>query len=1061
MNSHYPDTAPALVSPIVEQETLSAFVVLAMLLQARMALAPGLPSGDVPIDDLESWLDEHWQADADIWWEEQSAELSAQLRELLVLQVRARARRRGAPRAEIEALLPDTDPVVASVSLVTDAGEQVRMPGFLALSHNLFDDEDAFALYGLGTAVWFDKHQSLADTLLTYLDTESCWQQAVTEQERAALADAATIDLTLTPLEMPLEDYLLGDIRLLQRQLILKALAAEEGAVAAVALEPFFEQLQGSVAEAIGALRKDLSPDWLRNLSPDEAGQLEALNKTVIESEEQLAEHSGHSDFHSYAEHRIGLWLTDQGFPTVTAEDVQLHIKHDFTPDAPLQVVTLLEWVCGGLYHGEHLVVTIADEGLRDALSEAGVLTLAEELQLHQGYIEKVEHSYASDWTRHLLGKALEARLQLAMQAADFQGIDRQAVGLFADAMEQSYAGNVNVAVLSINGEMLLTDHLYLYNDDIHVLYAPGSPAGDLQAFHSSGEMSFALGALTAMQQGRDYLVEHVQHAHRPALARYLQLIARLPQEWSRETINVQARDIDGWDQVVQHWTDLRVLKILDDLEPVRPPVYEMPDATVQRRVVDIDHELRVLMADYKAVAEVPTFMAYARQQVSERINRYPGNSGGWIDADTVQVELEDGVRQSLTQVVAGGYPADFNFKDFARITSIVGQDLSHLSNEDIDGYIRAAKLGEGYCAEIRSSYLDPDGEAESRPLELHRHITGMKIQRDCLVAMQTNFLSYVYTSWLKPACMSFHQGSFVDDCKLSELKINGVGVPGGYLLQPSQASEYMPPSKEQGTLIYLSDGPGGNYLYTVNEFVEQWRGDAMQEWVFEHVSGDDERLIHELNEGVRNDDFDDDSGDKGNARISDSLQVLYEIRDLSIALRRRVKRFLAEAARDAYNAARRITKEVFWLVGLVADVIALVVPPVAIVMGFIKAGVGLYRSVVALLDGDKTAALFALFKAILDLPGVTGVLKSYGTRLFSQGSKLWSSLFPGPSSALSVWLKQQYQTLKTMYEKHKILLDAGSLPTKQLYGEYEQELTWFTQWSADQLEAGAPNALT
>lgn len=1051
MSSHFPLAVPSVVSPVADQQVLSAFVVLTLLLQARMALAPGLPPRDAPIDEPERWLDDQWQSVADQWWAQESAGVAEQLRALLTLQVRARALRRGAPRADIEALLPDADPSIASVSLVTEAGEEIPVPGFLVLRHSQFDDEESFILHGVGASVWFDTLPRMTASLLAYLRTDGCWQQALTEQARVVLAHAGAVELRLTPLAVPLETFLIDAMRWLQRQLVIKALATEQTGEAAVTLDAWFEQLQGSVVEVMGALRTDLSPDWLRNLSHAEAEQIASLEQAVGEAEAQLAQQSGTGDFHDYAGRRIGLWLTDLGFPALPADEVQLHITHDFTPDAPLQVVSLLEWVCGGAYHGERLTVTIQHEGLRVALGQGGVSTLADELQLQQGYVEQVEQAYASDWIKHLLGKALQARLQLAWQAADFQGIDRRAIALFEQAAQPSYAGTVNVAWLAINGEMLLTDHLYLYNDDIHVLYAPGSPAGDVQAFTSSGQLSFALGALTATPNGRDYLVEHVQHAQRPALTRYLRQIARLPQEWSHETITVHARDIEGWQQLLQHWTDLRVLKIVDDLEPVRPPVHGKPDEALQRRVVDLDHELRVLMTDYQAAAEVQTFMAYSRDQVSERINRYPGNPGGWIDADTVLVELEDGVRQSLTHVVAAGYPAAFNFKDFARISSSVGQDLSHLDVQAIDGYIRAAKLGEGYCAMIRSSYLDPEGDAESRPLELHRHITGMKIQRDCLLALQSGRLSRAHARWLTPVCMRFHQGSFVEDCRLAELKINGAGVVGGYLLQSSQA---------QGTLIYLSDGPQGGYLYTAGDFVEQWRGDAMQDWVYEHVTVDDELLIRELNEDVRNDDVDDDSGETGDFRIVQALQVLYNIRDLSVALRQRIKRLLAEAQRDAYSAARRITQEVFRLVGLVADVVALAFPPARIVLGFIKAGVGLYNSLVALRDGDRTAALLALLKGVGNLPGLTDVLKVYGNRLFDQGSKLWSTLFPGPPSRLSLWLKQQYQTLKTMYEKHDVLLDAGRLPTKQLYGEFEQELRWFTQLSVNQQKPGTPHAL-
>ncbi|MBF8754930.1 dermonecrotic toxin domain-containing protein [Pseudomonas guariconensis] len=988
-------------------------------------------------------MDEHWQVDADHWWAEQSPLLGEQLRALLTLQVRFRALRRGAPRQDIEALLPEADPVWGTVSLRTEAGEQVRIPGFLVLSHNLADDEEPFVLYGLGAGVWFDHHQRMTDTLLAYLRTDRCWTRSLCAQARAALADATSVELSLRPLQVPAEVYLLDDMRSLQRRLVIDGLAAaRDDNDAAVALAPLFEQLQGTVADAVGVLRQDQTPHWLRYLPPGESEQLAMRHQAVIETETQLAEQSQHSDFYAYARERLGHWLAAKGFPELSVEQVQLHLRHDFTADAPQHMVSLLEWVCGGAYHGERLALAIQHEGLRNALGAEGVGSLANELQLHRGYVEHVERTYSRDSIRHLLGKALDAKLQLARQAADFQGLDRKAVRLLEQAAQDTWAQpsderKINVARLYINGEILLTDHLYLYNDDIHVLYAPGSPSGDLQAFNSSGHMSFAVGALSAMPAGRDYLIKHVRHADRPALTRYLKLVANLPQEWSRETIKVHPQDVDGWQQVIQHWTELRVMKVLDDLEEIKPVVPAKPDETLQRRVNDIDHELRVLMTDYQVAAEVPTFMAYARERVSERINRYPGNQGGWIDADTVLVELEDGVRQSLTQVAASGYPADFNFRDFARLTSTIGQDLSHLDTRAIDGYIRAAKLGEGYCEEIRKSYLDPEGDDQSRPLELHRHITGMKIQRDCLVELQSGRLSEAHARWLRPVCMAFHRGSFVTDCKLATLKINNASVVGGYLLQSSEA---------RGTLVYLSDGPGGRHLFTVEDFVKQWQADTMQDWIFEHVSVDDELLIHQLNEDVRNDISKDASGDKANARIAKSLEVLYNIDDLSVALRQRIKRLLADAERDAYSAARRITQEVFWLVGLAADVIALAFPPARIVLGFINVGARLYRSLVALRDGDKTAALLSLLGAVASVPGFTEVVKFYGTQLFDRGSKLWSTLFRGESSALSVWVKNQFEVLKAFYERHEVFKELGSGAVGSLNDRFDEELSWYTQ---------------
>ena len=153
------------------------------------------------------------------------------------------------------------------------------------------------------------------------------------------------------------------------------------------------------------------------------------LHQVVNETERQLAEQTQHSDFYTYASQQLDAWLTAKGFAQLSAEQVRLHVRHDFTADAPPQMVSLLEWVCGGAYHGKRLAMTIQHEGLRKALGDQGVWSLANELQLHRGYVEHVEQTYALDENRYLLSRALDARLQLARQAADFRALIAERCG--------------------------------------------------------------------------------------------------------------------------------------------------------------------------------------------------------------------------------------------------------------------------------------------------------------------------------------------------------------------------------------------------------------------------------------------------------------------------------------------------------------------------------------------------------------------------------------------------------------------------------------------------------
>ncbi|MDH0303051.1 MULTISPECIES: hypothetical protein [unclassified Pseudomonas] len=1018
-------------TPAADPEVLGALAILAMTLQAHFALAPALSGLEhVP----------QWQADTEQWWLQHAPVLQEQLRELLKLHVRAWGMRHGAPRADIEALLPDgyEEPLHGRVTLRTDSDVQVCIPGCLALVHELDDAEEPFVLFGLGLGVWFDGRQRNASDLLECLQADCHWLIAVSEEEREALRVAQSVEMQLEPLAVPLEHQLLMDMQSLHERLVMQALSTADADVdAAVALEPLLQGIQQQVAAALADYRQAQSPEWLRNLSKDQREQLIQLNQQLADAENRFSEQSGHSDFYAYAEHQVGIRLTQMGLGHIAPADVELKVTHDFTPDAPAQVVTLMEWVCSEAYHGDRLSVEVQHDELRDALGVADLARMADELQLRQRYADWFEEVYQKEWIQNLLGQALDAKLRLALQAADFQGLDRRAVALLEAALEEDWSHKqITVGWLWINGEMLLTDHLHLSDQDIHVLYAPGSPSGDLQVFQSEFAMSSEIGALSATPQGRDYLSGHVERAQRPALNRFLKRVERIPQEWSGHTVVVGVEDITGWSQLLKRWTDLRVLKVCDDLEAIRPERFANPDDTVLRRVHALDHELRVLLVDYQTVAQVPTFMAHAREQVSARINQYPGNQGGWIDSDTVLVELDMGVRQSLTQVAAAGYPEDFNFNDFARLSSTVGQDLSHLNRQAIGGYIRAVRLGQEYCKVIGDSYLDPGAEGRSRPMELHRHLLGMKLQRDCLLELQRGVLGDEHAAWLETVCMRFHDGSFIEDCKLAELKVNGASIVEGYLLQSE---------KTKGSLIYLSDGPEGRCLFTVQDFVDRWREEGMQDWIYEHIAIDDEEAIRALNERVRNADGEDESNAEGDELIARSLQVRHNIDDLSAALRHKVRRLLAEAARDAYSAARRITQSVLSLLELVGEFVAVAFPPARVVMSFIRAGRAFYQSVVALGDGDRTAALVALLKGMASLPGATGLMKVYGEKLIAHGSRLWNTWFPGPSSRLSIWLKDLHERLKSLYASYEMRLGATWEAGKALHEGFAEELIWFT----------------
>lgn len=130
---------------------------------------------------------------------------------------------------------------------------------------------------------------------------------------------------------------------------------------------------------------------------------------------------------------------------------------------------------------------------------------------------------------------------------------------------------------------------------------------------------------------------------------------------------------------------------------------------------------------------------------------------------------------------------------------------------------MRERTIQKNYQAELERLYLRDDERIDTPALELHRFLLGLTMQRDCLVEIMRGSLEDpAHVQWLSKVCTQFNEGSFIEDCNLAELMINGCPVQGAYLLESDAA---------RGTLVYLSDGPQGRSLLTAWDFAQQWQG--------------------------------------------------------------------------------------------------------------------------------------------------------------------------------------------------------------------------------------------
>ncbi|MEN5240427.1 MULTISPECIES: dermonecrotic toxin domain-containing protein [Pseudomonas] len=1006
-----------------QDDVLGALALSTLALQAQLSSAPRPP------EEVEQW------------WSEQSEVLSRQLQHHVELELQAWAIQRRSERLAIEALLPNdqANPVIASVSLRTQDDMSIRIPGCVAMLAPGADSEAPKVVYGLGLGKWFAIDQNLAEQMLWGLKQDQQWLANLLPEEHEALSSADSVELEFEPLGEPFEDYLIRDMQGLQAWLVEQALQEEAGDIeSAVSMYPLVERTQKAVADLFESFRRRRMPEWMRYLSDQERERIAELDKALTQAQEALVQHTKHTDFHGYALETMNEWLMAAGVTGTSAQDIELHVSHDFVAEAQTQTTSLLEWVCGGAYLGGRLQVECASEELRDVLTPEHLVQMAQALDLQASYAEMVENAYQGDIADALLHETLDAKLRLAIQAADYQGLDRRGVALLEAALENDWTGlSMEISGLSIlhdDHQFALTDHLCLSNDNGYLLYAPGSPKGDFRFFTSLEALSFGVGELTASAQGHAYLLKHGLHDERLELGKFLQLIQRLPSAWSEQTVALQDAQAEGWEEVVGTWAVMKKEKIQDDLKAIRPEVYPHGDAIKLQRVTDLGHEMRVLALEYQAAVKVPTAEVYFRKAADDLLN--VGGVGPWIDPDTVVVEQRNGKRQALVSLLIESGESFFTPR-VAGLHSTVGQNLSHLNRMAIERRMRQRTIQINYQAELERLYLGPDDRIDTPVLELHRYLLGLTMQHDCLVEiMRGSLKDPAHVQWLSEVCAQFEEGSFIEDCKLAELRINGCPIQGAYLLQSSAA---------RGTLVYLSDGPRGRSLLTAWDFAQQWQGDDIQDWLFQHIPVAQEEKIHALIRDVGNDNEDDPTGLKGYERILFSLRSYRDIDHLGASLRGQLRQLLNEAESNALGVLARIGRQIYSQLWTILKIVTLPFPPARLAIAFVDAVYAFYKAAVALRDGEHFEAIKLYVSGALAFPGIVDALKPLAqVVLIEPVMKVWSRLFPGPSSPRFLKLKELILTHKL---ERRIATTIGGAVVSGLNKKFDRELLHYTAY--------------
>lgn len=878
------------------------------------------------------------------------------------------------------------------------------------------------------------REPATAQELTAYLPQA---QRALVEGESTPI-----VSISFAPLSHGFAQDFVDDLQAIQRQAIEQVMSAEDEPPqetsqleAALQLTNISHGLQERVAERLRRVRVDRQPEWLRFLKGEELTEYQHHEKNLLSVQQRVDEYLGDLVGHSeFAAHKIDAYVLDHLGLMIDASQLCVQITHqlDLETESLRRVnsMSLVSWVVSGGYHGDALEVRVLDPAFADSLTGDFIQTMIDALELRLGFTNALEERYLSSIGHQLLNEAVGERLALATLAARYQGIDLQAI----EQLEAAQHSSEPLEELGIEvGSLLIEQYSVALKDLFYlsyswgdgrrfILYAPGSPGADMKIFNTPDQINLEVGGWTNTEHGQDYLVGQVPVANRAAFAKFLKKSQRLYTSWTRNTVTLEPWLNARWSEVVSQVAVKKVHAILDELRLATPQWYIDAPRHQRQQMADLDVVLGSVQGAYQELLGTSSFADFSHQNVQKKLNEMLGTPPGEVNPDTVLVETESGVAMSLTRTVVIGYPAHFNFSEFARITSTTGQNLTRLDRRLVDSYIRTAKLGGRYIDQIQSRLLDKGNPDYERRRTLFRHMLRLQMQRAWLSETMQGHLDQQQSEWLGAAIADVFaleppvvggDDTFIKD-GLYQLSLRGRWVEGVYVFRRVLGDVVE-------DLIYTPDAPDGVSFRTPEALSMQWGESGLDDYFFQHVGFKDQPTI-----GTLIDEY-ERAGD-GRPLILDALGEYGRIADLANEFNMMFERAIAEVDADTSSTAERISALVVDVAVAVVSTLAMPFPPATLAISVALTLRSFARGVLAYRDGDRSAALTFFLVAGLGVLSISGV----GGRL----ATLISQLSKGPSSP-------NIELLKMFYTQ---VLSSARGSVKPIAVSMQEELTLFLQ---------------
>ncbi|CAI8878743.1 Toxin [Pseudomonas sp. IT-347P] len=714
------------------------------------------------------------------------------------------------------------------------------------------------------------------------------------------------------------------------------------------------------MAKLLAQFTRDARPQWLKDSSSTNQEVFTALEKQLFSSE--IALHSvmgGLSSLHEYARGVVGEHISRGQSQPVDPDAIWVSVKQSVPIGTKkidyIERKTLTQLFTYGL-HDDAARYSLKVEGTHDnsRLSVANIEYAVRQFDLRLDYARKRGERLNDPQVRETMRELMSQQIALSNFAAILQKhISPSAQNimqryLFGDstmeagglAFRSSYRPMRDMIVFRAKGA--------LADNALHVLYAPGAPAGqhwyefpDLRAL----KRQFSKWGFEPLD--RDFLINQCHSSNRRNLVEsYLSFteLAPIYEQW-------------WWGGVTfVPWTQAPLINAVDNLidweiseeQTVTPDWYRNATNEDRARFTRLNTEFKAIAQVAKRPLYIQTLNEFSRERVMHALNGYLSLYGPnpYIDPDRVRVKLRGHDYMTLTnlfiqwQVWTTSDPVHFYSLDNAPLgrldASVVSALIDLRPGVKYEQYLRE-RFVNASDKELKAKLYCKTVQNEMFRLALTQKMQGTLSPEDYdWLNGQIAELDHDRVSTADPV----YRGT-VPKTGIYTLALEGLRVEGAYTFGRYVAGRYE-------FVVYIPKAPDGLSFRPIGSLTEGLRRYALGNHLVRLVRIEDRAIMQRFVERCR--------AASGPALATPELRDSFPVVHFRQEYDSMVQRLLYDLDHQTTTQGELFWRHVLIGVELVVDVISLFVPPVGLAASVVRITRSIVQGVIAYNRGDEQA---------------------------------------------------------------------------------------------------------